>query len=63
MATQVDKIKPEVYAQTCPNCNGRGHVGFDKHPCPSCGHTNAPGIIYVPIKLNGGMNENEDSSH
>ena len=55
--TDVKKVKPEVYAQTCPNCNGRSTVGYDKHPCPTCGHTDTPGIVYVPVKL-GGTNEN-----
>jgi DnaJ-class molecular chaperone len=62
MATKkVDKIKPEVYAQTCPNCNGRGTVGHEKRPCPTCGKTETPGIVYVPVKINGGTDENEDS--
>ena len=63
MATKVEKIKPEVYAQVCPNCNGRGHVGFDKHPCPTCGNTETPGIVYVPVKLNGGKDGSEDILH
>lgn len=57
---KVETIKPEVYAQICPNCNGRGTVGYNAKPCPTCGHTNTPGIVYVPVKL-GGMNENEDN--
>ena len=56
---QVEKIKPKFYAQTCPNCNGRGHVGFDKHSCPTCGKTNTPGVVFVPV--DGGMDEEEDS--
>jgi DnaJ-class molecular chaperone len=56
------KIKPEVYAQICPNCNGRGTVGYDAHPCPTCGKTNTPGIVFVPIRMNGGKNERVDKT-
>ena len=52
--------QPEVYAQRCPNCNGRGHVGYEAKPCPTCGHTDHKGIVYVPMKypaVNGGENE------
>lgn len=61
MTTKVDKINPEVYAQVCPNCNGRGTVGYDKRSCPTCGDTDTPGIVYVPVKLrmeeDGGMDK------
>ena len=60
MVVKIDKVLPEVYAQVCPNCNGRGTVGYEKRPCPTCGHTDTPGVIYVPVKL-GGMDENKDN--
>lgn len=48
---KVNNLQPEVYAQTCPNCNGRGTVGNSPvRPCPTCGDTDHPGIVYVPIK-------------
>ena len=58
---KVGKVKPEVYAQTCPNCNGRGTVGYDRRSCPTCGDTDTPGIVLVPIKL-GGMNGRLDKN-
>lgn len=57
------KIEPEFYAQTCPNCNGRSTVGYQAKPCPTCGHTDHPGIVFVPVRKNGGNYENEDSTH
>ena len=55
---KIKEIEPDFYAQVCPNCNGRSTVGYDKHPCPTCGHTDHPGIVYVPIKsISGGKNE------
>lgn len=45
----IKEIQPEFYAQVCPNCNGRGTVGYDKKPCPTCGQTDHKGIVYVPI--------------
>ena len=55
MGTVIDKITPEVYAQVCPNCNGRGTVGFNPvRPCPTCAPTTTPGIVYVPVRMNGG---------
>jgi len=58
---EIETIKPKFYAQTCPNCNGRATVGYDKRPCPTCGNTNHPGIIFVPTGTDGGIYENEDS--
>ena len=43
--------KPEMYAQTCPNCNGRGTVGYNARPCPTCGHTDHKGVIFVPVRM------------
>lgn len=57
---QVEKIKPKLYAQTCPNCNGRGTVGFEKRPCPTCGHTSHRGVIFVPV--DGGMDGRLDQT-
>lgn len=59
MESQIPKVEPELYAQVCPNCNGRGTVGFDKRPCPTCGQTDHPGIVYVPVRMNGGKKEYE----
>ena len=54
---KIKEIEPDFYAQVCPNCNGRGHVGLNPvRPCPTCGHTDHKGIVYVPIK-NGRKNE------
>ena len=61
MDIQVTKIEPELYAQICPNCNGRSTVGFDKHPCPTCGNTSHPGIVYVPVRMNGGNYDKANS--
>lgn len=44
------KVKPKYVAQVCPNCNGRGTVGYDKRPCPTCGHTNHRGVIFIPVE-------------
>lgn len=57
---KIKEVKPELYAQVCPNCNGRSTVGYDKRPCPTCGNTDHPGIVYVPV-TNGGKYENKDS--
>lgn len=51
----VEKVEPRFYAQVCPNCNGRGHVSFERRPCPTCGRTDHPGIVYVPV--DGRMDE------
>ena len=69
----IKEIEPELFAQVCPNCNGRGTVGYDRKPCPTCGKTDHPGIVYVPVKkqvqigepiMNGRKNyENQDSTH
>lgn len=40
-----DKIKPDVVPFKCPNCGGRGTVGFEKRACHSCG---GRGIVMVP---------------
>ena len=58
----IKEIEPEFFAQVCPNCNGRGTVGYEKKPCPTCGHTDHKGIVYVPItngrkKLNDWMDK------
>lgn len=45
----VEKIEPRYYAQICPNCGGRSHVGYQQKPCPTCGLTDHPGIVYVPV--------------
>ncbi len=63
MTADAEKINPELYAQTCPNCNGRSTVGYDHHPCPSCGNTNHPGVVFVPVKMKGRANENADHTH
>lgn len=60
MDTQIIKVEPELYAQICPNCNGRGTVGFDRHPCPTCGSTDHPGIVYVPVRMNGRKDEGDE---
>ena len=60
----VDKMFPEVYAQICPNCKGRGTVGYNPvRPCPTCGDTDHKGVIYVPIRMNGEKNENKNRPH
>jgi len=46
---QTIKVKPQFVAQICPNCNGRGTVGFDKHPCPTCGNSQYKGVILIPV--------------
>lgn len=53
------RVKPKYVAQVCPNCNGRGTVGYNKRPCPTCGHTNHKGIIFVPAEAveDGGKDE------
>jgi DnaJ-class molecular chaperone len=49
---------PELYAQICPNCNGRGTVGLNPvRPCPTCGATDHKGIVYVPMRRNEGKYE------
>ena len=53
------KIKPKFVAQVCPNCNGRGTVGYDKRPCPTCGDTDHRGVILIPVE--GGTDDNEDN--
>ena len=45
---EIELVKPRYYAQTCPNCNGRATVGYDRHPCPTCGDSGTPGVIFVP---------------
>ncbi len=55
----VEKIKPRFYAQTCPNCNGRATVGYERRPCPTCGDTDHPGIIFVPTGTDGRNGEYE----
>jgi DnaJ-class molecular chaperone len=55
---KIKEIEPKYYAQICPNCNGRGHVGYDKRPCPTCGNTNHKGIVYVPVKDERNDNKN-----
>ena len=48
----VETIIPEVYAQICPNCRGRGTVGLNPvRPCPSCTHTDHPGVVYLPVRM------------
>jgi DnaJ-class molecular chaperone len=54
---QVEKVKPKYYAQTCPNCNGRGTVGYAAKPCPTCGNTNHRGVIFVPIGRMDGVKD------
>lgn len=55
MAPVPDKIVPEVYAQVCPNCNGRATVGLNPvRECPTCGSTDHPGVVFVPIRMNEG---------
>lgn len=56
MEKTISNIEPELYAQVCPNCNGRSTVGYERKPCPTCGMTDHPGIVYVPIRMNGGNN-------
>ena len=52
MAPVPDKVTPEIYAQVCPNCNGRATVGLNPvRPCPTCGETDHPGIVFVPIRM------------
>lgn len=53
MTISVNEIQPEVYAQICPNCRGRGTVGLNPvRPCPTCGDTDHKGIVYVPVRTN-----------
>lgn len=59
---KVKEIQPEYYAQVCPNCNGRSTVGYDKRPCPTCGHTDHPGIVYVPIRRKESYEESNSSN-
>jgi hypothetical protein len=54
----VEKVEPRFYAQVCPNCNGRTTVGYERRPCPTCGKTNHPGVIYVPV--DGRMDDYEN---
>lgn len=56
---EAERVKPEVYAMVCPNCNGRSTVGYGARPCPTCGDTDHKGIVYVPVRMNGRM-ENEN---
>lgn len=52
MTLSVDKVTPELYAQICPNCNGRGTVGLNPvRSCPTCGNTDHKGIVYVPVRM------------
>ena len=48
----IETISPETYAQICPNCRGRGTVGLNPvRPCPSCAHTDHPGVVYLPVRM------------
>jgi len=38
------KIKPNKLPFLCPNCNGRGHVGYEKRICVTC---KGRGVIIV----------------
>lgn len=52
MTFTVDQVTPEMYAQICPNCRGRGTVGLNPvRPCPSCAHTDHPGVVYLPVRM------------
>ena len=53
----IEPVKPKYYAQTCPNCNGRSTVGYDRRPCPTCADTQYPGVIFVPVGMDGGTYE------
>lgn len=53
---QPKELSPELYAQTCPNCNGRGTVSYAAKPCPTCGNTDHVGIVFVPVRMDGGGN-------
>jgi DnaJ-class molecular chaperone len=55
---EIEKVTPEYYAQTCPNCQGRGTVGYERRPCPTCGQSGHPGVIFVPVRMDGGSYEN-----
>ena len=46
--TSTIKVKPKFVAQKCPNCNGFGTCGFDRHPCPSC---KGAGVLYIPAEI------------
>lgn len=37
-------IKPKRLPFICPNCGGRGHVGYEKRVCVSC---KGKGVIVV----------------
>jgi len=51
MTLSVDKVTPELYAQICPNCRGRGTVGLNPvRPCPTCGETDHKGVVFVPAR-------------
>lgn len=51
--TKIRKIEPEVYAQTCPTCNGFGTL---KHGTKICNGCNGKTWILVPIRMDGGKN-------
>jgi DnaJ-class molecular chaperone len=56
------EVTPELYAQICPNCNGRGTVGLNPvRPCPTCGDTDHRGVIYVPVRRKEGKYDNENN--
>jgi len=40
--------KTEIKPFKCPNCGGRGTVGYEKKTCHSC---NGRGIVLVPQEL------------
>ncbi len=41
------KVKPNRLPFTCPNCGGRGTVGYEKRICVSC---KGKGVILVDQK-------------
>lgn len=44
-------IKPTKIPFLCPNCNGRGHVGYEKRVCVSC---KGKGVLIVDQKEEDG---------
>ena len=56
-----EEVEPEVYHAICKNCNGRSTVGYQARPCPTCAHTDHPGIVFVPVKLKDGRRNHDEN--
>lgn len=60
------RTRPAVVPVVCPNCNGRGTVGYAAKACPTCGHTATRGIVFVPAagsRTEGWEDERNFHSH